>query len=299
MVSSLPLFLVVWALVLSRDSHARELRAIAGSNQAGERSHTNSSTAFPVNPTLFLPSMSVVAFTFGSFGDILSILQLANNVRKSLGESAGASAEYQQLISELDTSRVALSLVLGVSQLKDTSPISQEARLAIQQCVHNSRNIIAELDSKIFKFRDSLKKGGTRRMVIDSWRKIGWGIFKVDYLVEARRRLSEQSRMIKLLLEVSNTYVNAFSDLVFLGNLYSIYPYSITVTHINDVVQSSHITILEISRCVQGIPQVLGYSWEGGLNPANKPIIFLDMLGQNIRLTIDICGSSKVGDFNP
>lgn len=52
--------------------------------------------------------------------------------------------------------------------------------------------------------------------------------------------------------------------------------------------------ILEISRRVEGIPRVLGYSWEGGLNSENRPITLLDMLGQSIRLPLELCRTRNV-----
>lgn len=58
--------------------------------------------------------------------------------------------------------------------------------------------------------------------------------------------------------------------------------------------RTSHAAILEISRCVQGIPQVLGYSWEGGLNTDSRPISLLDMLGQSIRLPLELCSTWEV-----
>lgn len=60
--------------------------------------------------------MSVIGFTFGSFGDVLSILKIAYDVRALLSESKGASEEYQQLLAELDTSLRTLHLVQRITE---------------------------------------------------------------------------------------------------------------------------------------------------------------------------------------
>ncbi|EIM82301.1 uncharacterized protein STEHIDRAFT_160850 [Stereum hirsutum FP-91666 SS1] len=212
--------------------------------------------------------MSVFAFTFGSFGDILSIVQLGYKVRTLLSESKGATEEYQQLLSELDTSLRTLHLVHGALFAKDAASLPPDVVKAIRQSVSNSWIIIFDIYSKIARFRDKLKKGGSGSMMRASWQKIGWGLFKQDELVESRRRLSEQSSVIKTLLGLSS---------------------SIIVTRVENQVLASHAEILEISRCVKGIPKVLGYSWEGGLNPESRPISLLDMLGQSIRLPLELC----------
>lgn len=235
--------------------------------------------------------MSVIGFTFGSFGDVLSILKMAYDVRALLSESKGASDEYQQLLAELDTSLRTLHLVQGVFLAKDAASLPSDVQTAIQQSVSNSRTLISELYAKIARFRDSLQKGGSGSMMRDSWRKIGWGLFKHDELVETRRRLSEQTSIIRSLLGLSNSYV---CRLIGLYRSHRLAYFSITITRVDHQVRASHAAILEISRCVQGIPQVLGYSWEGGLNPDSRPISLVDVLGQSIRLPLELCSTWEV-----
>lgn len=151
--------------------------------------------------------MSVIGFTFGSFGDVLSILKIAYDVRALLSESKGASEEYQQLLAELDASLRTLHLVQGVFLAKDAASLPPDVQMAIQQSVSNSRTLILDLYVKIARFRSSLQKGGSGSMMRDSWRKIGWGLFKQDELIESRRRLSEQTNIIRSLLGLSNSYV--------------------------------------------------------------------------------------------
>lgn len=50
------------------------------------------------------------------------------------------------------------------------------------------------------------------------------------------------------------------------------------MTRVESTVRESQATILEIRRCVQEIPNVLRYSWEGGPSREDRPITLLDIL---------------------
>lgn len=63
----------------------------------------------------------IIGFTFGSFGDILSILQLARTVQTLLCDSRGTSPQYQDLLLELDSTLRVLHLVQGVTTLRHGS----------------------------------------------------------------------------------------------------------------------------------------------------------------------------------
>ena len=55
--------------------------------------------------------MSVVGFTFGSFGDIITLIQLANAVRNSLSEARGSVADCEGLLIYLDGFSQSLEVV--------------------------------------------------------------------------------------------------------------------------------------------------------------------------------------------
>lgn len=59
--------------------------------------------------------MSLVGFTFGSFGDIITIIGLAVQVHKALSESAGSSEEYQDLLADLGSFSQLLQIVQSAS----------------------------------------------------------------------------------------------------------------------------------------------------------------------------------------
>lgn len=61
--------------------------------------------------------MSIAAFTFGSFGDILALIDLAVQVYDALSSSAGASEDYQALVSEIHSFSQLLQNVQAIHAL--------------------------------------------------------------------------------------------------------------------------------------------------------------------------------------
>ena len=55
--------------------------------------------------------MSVVGFTFGSFGDIITLIQLAQTVRKALSDARGSAAHCTSLMTYLDAFTQSLEIV--------------------------------------------------------------------------------------------------------------------------------------------------------------------------------------------
>lgn len=239
----------------------------------------------------------IVGFTFGSFGDILSILQLARTVQRLLSDSLGASSEYQDLLLELDRTLRVLHLVQGVTTPRHGSgSLSINTHEDIRQSISRCRIVIFDLYVRIQKFRESLRKGGSGSRMRDSWRKIGWGLFKLDELVDIRRKLKDEGDVIMALLDVSNSYVVYLSPRygVRLLHGFNYDAYSMAISRVEDTVRESQTTVLEIKHCIAEIPEVLGHYWEGGSTARDRPIILNDMLGQRILLPVHLCRTSRV-----
>ncbi|EJD47454.1 hypothetical protein AURDEDRAFT_183958 [Auricularia subglabra TFB-10046 SS5] len=66
--------------------------------------------------------MSVVSFTFGSFGDIATLLQLAWNVRRTLHGAAEASEDIQDAIASVDSFTLALQSVKSTIEAEPHMP---------------------------------------------------------------------------------------------------------------------------------------------------------------------------------
>ncbi|THH12861.1 hypothetical protein EW146_g7299 [Bondarzewia mesenterica] len=214
--------------------------------------------------------MPIAVFSFGSFGDIVAVIQLARSISNALSESAGSSKEYQMLIAELDSFSGTIETVQDA--MSSARGLSTSVENAIRHALGLCHGILKDIESKIIGYKESLNKGGTGRAVRDLWRKIGWALFKKEELVEMRRRLHGQLEGMNTLLTLSNW--NALERMEKIGH-------------------DHHVTLTEIHRCVQELPQKLGYHWECGFDRAHKPIRFSDMLGQTIHLPMELCISPE------
>jgi len=51
-----------------------------------------------------------------------------------------------------------------------------------------------------------------------------------------------------------------------------------------------------ISQLVNIMPRALGYPWEGGFAPDEKPLRLLDALGRDLRIPVVFLGSSEASE---
>ncbi|TFY67157.1 hypothetical protein EVG20_g4041 [Dentipellis fragilis] len=175
--------------------------------------------------------MPVFAFTIGSLGDILAVAGIASTVIKALVGSAGACDEYQELIIELGSRMKMVDVVNG-----------------LMDEVGAAHALLVTIYRKIDGYQACLGKEGSGK---DSWRKIGWSIFRKPDLVKWRARLQDHR-----------------------GNL-QMYP--------------EHTSLIEIGRTMQTRPKMLGYIWERGLMTQESPVELIDFLGVRILIPLQLC----------
>lgn len=145
--------------------------------------------------------MPVVAFTFGSLGDLLSLVAL---VQKILCSSTGASYEYQELVKELDLFIQTVREVqnaLFPRGLVASLPTSVERGL--WNALLHGHTLLKDVHARIASYQNSLGKNGSGSMVRDTWRKVGWGLFKESELRETRAKIRAQIDAIHTLLALS------------------------------------------------------------------------------------------------
>lgn len=144
--------------------------------------------------------MPVFSLTFGAFGDIVAAIQLTLQLVKILNDSSGASYEYQYLIAELRSLATAFH---SVQQTLSSTPLdnsNQHAINAIHSEVARCRSTMEDLWEKIEGYRRSLGDGNSKSSWQISWRKIGWGLFRKEDLVNARAKLAQSKDTILLFL---------------------------------------------------------------------------------------------------
>lgn len=152
--------------------------------------------------------MSLAAFTFGSFGDVLSLISLVLQVRRALGDSSGASEDHQALITELDSFSDLLQVVRNALSVHEgPRRLPNSVRNAMGQGLLASTALLVGFYKDIERYRCSLRQGGSGSMIRDSWMKAEWALYKKEDVRQMRRKLADQVGRLNALLSVSHWYV--------------------------------------------------------------------------------------------
>ncbi|TFY76573.1 hypothetical protein EWM64_g7438 [Hericium alpestre] len=217
-------------------------------------------------------AMPAIAFTFGAFGDIFSLIQLARSVQKALSESAGASMEYQDLVMEVDSFIKIVNCVHRTMSFHGPNRLPPSVENALNASLAICSVLIGKIGNKIIDYRESLRKGGGTRMMLDSWRKIGWGLFAKNEMIDLQRRLAEQVEVMNTLLTLAHGH-------------------ALSRTEENSREQLE--IIREMHHCLKKNPNVLGYTWEGAPNPGEEPVLFTDFCGHSVSVPSEFCLSGE------
>lgn len=148
--------------------------------------------------------MPVPSPTFGSTGDILSVVQLCWQLVAILREVNGASAEMLALLEDLDVcgrSLQAIYVVIG----KRRAYMSNDVRNGIALCLQNCGQPLTAATAKV----EDHRKRASRRDPVGwraYWAAVSWsalgGKKEVDLL---RQRLRDQISSINIFLQVSQS----------------------------------------------------------------------------------------------
>lgn len=148
---------------------------------------------------------SLFSFTFGSFGDIVTVIQLLKKIVGILSDSKGASLDYQDLVEELRGYETVLSRVqYTVVDPKTPVIVARELLQEVDVC----RALLHRIHKQILRYRESLRKGGSNNMMIDSWRKIGWTLVRGSEVDRIRERLAGSMQRMETCISFSTKYVD-------------------------------------------------------------------------------------------
>ncbi|EIN14313.1 hypothetical protein PUNSTDRAFT_129949 [Punctularia strigosozonata HHB-11173 SS5] len=144
--------------------------------------------------------MPLVAFSFGAFGDIATVCGLLTRVVQALSSSTGASTAYQALIMELDCFHDCL---VHLEHLLERARVSHHARPGaglpfrqqhVEGFTRECRRTVHDIGARVLEFQKKLKRRSPHNGWMESWRKIGWGLFTENeisrYREDVRRHMS-------------------------------------------------------------------------------------------------------------
>lgn len=150
----------------------------------------------------------MTTFVPSSFGDLITAVDLAISLVRVLSDSCGASTEYQDVILQLlDLSD---TLKLALESLQSHTRARPQLVQAVRAEVARTTSTMEKFLERVRAYQDSLKKGGSGKMWKDSWRKIGWGLFKKEELIEAKRSIEAHKSSLHLriqVLQLESSYV--------------------------------------------------------------------------------------------
>lgn len=149
--------------------------------------------------------MVIAAFTFGAFGDITSIISLAWTIRRSLSEAAGASAQIQTLITDID------SFMRALQQIKTALPSHESLQPDLANGIAFALETCFQILQRVKRRIDSFQAGSSGAFGMAIWRKCrtacAWEILGGRHEVEAlKSRMFEQINIVETLLAASHRY---------------------------------------------------------------------------------------------
>lgn len=144
---------------------------------------------------------SIAAFSFGAFGDFVALLDLALKVRKSLNTSSGGSQEYLTLLVEVDSLVRFLRMATTASSSIPPAQLSPALIRTGCDALKSSQYVLESLEKKIITYQGKLRRGGSERMMMESWRKIGWSLLVNDEEVKKLQwQLSYHVRTLQVVM---------------------------------------------------------------------------------------------------
>ncbi|TFY78266.1 hypothetical protein EWM64_g5749 [Hericium alpestre] len=246
--------------------------------------------------------MSVVAFTFGSLGDIITLLQLADRVRKALYNTKDSSAEFRDVILELDSIVFTVAEVQKTLSLPGSDRLSQSVENALYHAMGICLDIITKMNERI-AMRRMASRGAESvgAMAIDTWQRIGWTLFKKEELLVLRRRLSGQIEAINTLLalaqgdrmdRIGSQMASVNAEVACVSN--EVGSVSDAVAYLREESRKPYVLIREIHRCATNLSHKLGYLWEGDPSAGDKPVTLTDILGHTVVLPWELVATERV-----
>jgi len=142
--------------------------------------------------------LRILTMSFGfSVGDFLNGATLAYDLIGALSSSCGSSLEYQQLIHELEIVRLTC---MEIESLRSSQQVNRSLLNALTHLVRDCNKEMEQCSASVECYRESLQPGGSGSTIADSWKKMGWSLFKPRVIRSMRDRLQLKIACMNLLL---------------------------------------------------------------------------------------------------
>lgn len=151
--------------------------------------------------------MPSVAFAFGSFGDIVALIQIIADLVGTL-RTGKASAEYEELIAELRALQPILEHIREEASARDilgATTIDRSSWNAIELAVKKCHSLINDFSDLTQGYGKSLFAGEPGSNIWDFWRNVEWRIFKKGAVAELKEQLMKEKVVMTMMLSLSTS----------------------------------------------------------------------------------------------
>ncbi|TFY67156.1 hypothetical protein EVG20_g4040 [Dentipellis fragilis] len=218
--------------------------------------------AKPPHPPSIDTAMPAVAFTIGSFGDILALGGIASAVAKTIRGCASAPAEYQEFIAEVKSFARMLDQIerLCADHIGPSSRTNETPSGLLDE-ISTGYELLNYIYPKINAYEASLGKGVAGK---NSWiDKVTWSLLRLPDVVQWRA-----------------------GQAICRGNLqtYMLILQARAVDCLTKVAEEERMSLLRVVRTLEERPASLGYPWERG-----QSIELVDFLNIPILIPTQFC----------
>ncbi|KAK9412941.1 hypothetical protein SUNI508_12246 [Seiridium unicorne] len=139
-------------------------------------------------------------FTYGSFGDLITTVQLVWRLSQALSDSYGSAQEFQDLVVELNLFYGSLHELMKFWQTRTQGPELESLISLVKPAVAACRNAIESFLQKAFKKygKSLLRPRGSRKSIFDMIKRIQWSIFEKDKMTQMRDLLRRNKDVIDM-----------------------------------------------------------------------------------------------------
>ncbi|CAA7271294.1 unnamed protein product [Cyclocybe aegerita] len=140
-----------------------------------------------------------------SIGDLVTLGTIIASIVKAVNETSGASAEYQELVTELTAFCDMLYVVRGTLDTISVSPINQAALNSIHGEILRCQSLVTAFVDTIRPYHRALNAaGGTNRRrhsmrVI--FRKVWWALFRKEDVTKIQAKMNGHRLQLSVLLK--------------------------------------------------------------------------------------------------
>ncbi|KAI1327118.1 hypothetical protein F5Y16DRAFT_399667 [Xylariaceae sp. FL0255] len=255
------------------------------------------------------------ALTYGSFGDLITTIQLVYRLSQALSEIHGSARQLQDLVVELRLFRDVLEQVKIGWQRKKPCPELNTLAPLIEPVIVESREDIETFLEKMLKRygKQFLQPRSSRRTFGDVVKVIQWEMCETEKVEKLRKKLSRRQIVIHTALQEAHKITEEQDHAVLRESIASLIAAekaadakiadrftqltnelekgAMTLSRIEKSVTSTKEGIYAIQRAVRNIEQEI-FTLPGRINSFTGNIAYIeDALGWTLPVLLDYCPS--------